>query len=141
MSATLPIVKTTPQLSGLRQHPAAISLSLTSPLFHNANGSISWWEWGAELFFTQQSLACIEFKPPFPPLAHSIISPNRPRRSVVEQQLPKVHVVGSRPIATSRNPVAFMNSHSNGFRSLERHTEKELRIAWVMGRCPEQRIS
>jgi hypothetical protein len=56
---------------------------------------------------------------------------HRGLRSQVERQLPKLHVVGSIPIAMPRTPVGSLISDSNGFRFLGWLTEKELGTARV----------
>ena len=60
---------------------------------------------------------------------------HRGRNSLIEQQLLKLHVVGSVLIATSQMPAGPIISTSKVSGFLRWLTEKELGIAWVMDRC------
>ena len=63
---------------------------------------------------------------PFPLLSSQF---RRGRSSVVERQLPKLHVVGSIPIGMPRNPVGSIVSNAKGMTFLRCLTEKEFCIA------------
>ena len=67
--------------------------------------------------------------------------PPRRRSSVVERQLPKLHVVGSIPVAKPRKSVESFASSSKASTLLRWFIEKELGIARDVGCCQDKCIS